>query len=138
MLFFSHIFLFILIGLISFLIILTLCLLYMANTFLTKSNDGKNLYIGKVFFTVLMCFVIVPSIIVFKNKNIVKHSSQTIKSSALWKIVTLLSFKFMAKGCCSTSVHPDKLVDNLEAGGHIGLEIVMREESSLPNLSSLT
>ena len=96
----------------SLIIILTLLLLYLANVLLTKSQNASNMYIGKVFFTVLMCFVVVPAVIILKNDNIVRHAMQEFSNSKFFKIWT--DFHDYLTGMCKNKVSPFLVDENLQ------------------------
>ena len=77
----------------------------------SASNNGRDVYVGKVFFTVLMCFVLVPGIIVVKNQNVKKHATQALTISKPFMMISLFLAKikitFEDFRVVDNSVHPD-------------------------------
>ena len=44
---------------------------------MTSRQNANDLYIGKLFFTVVVAFVAVPALIIVRNENIVRHASNS-------------------------------------------------------------
>jgi hypothetical protein len=88
-----------------------LAILYFAGKMISGSNNGRDVYVAKVFFTVLMCFVLVPGVIVIKNENIKKHATQALTISKPFKMIssflTKIKTAFEKFRVDENRVHPD-------------------------------
>ena len=69
---------------------------------MTRSQNVNDLYIGKLFFTVVVGFVAVPALIIMRNENIVRHAS----NSKTVLVFTNLKNKFSKVIKCDNRVLP--------------------------------
>ena len=97
-------------GLLSFITICALVLLYITNSTLSKilNSDLSDFYLRRVWFTTAVFFVGVPIVIITKNGIIRKRLGQALRESLIWEKLAALVRKIKL---ANSSVGPEEIRD---------------------------